>query len=283
MRNTDCEINTDQLIAYLEAPTQYPEVEAHLETCPSCQQKLARLSQAVLSQHPDNLTCSECQARLPDYVQAQVEGEDPTRLFPDVRDHLLLCPHCQRLHQELSEIDDLILSGDLPKPAVYHPPDLSFLQRLQPPAGLGEILRRGAYWAQVRKRALFVDMGAFTSAALSTSFQALGRQPTLASETRRDAYKAEDILYQFTLGQEDLDDLVVEVTVHRQLEQPQVAKVVIQVRVPSLFLVGFSGSQVQMKSGETTRTARTGDDGLAVFENVPLAELKEAIFTIIPP
>ena len=268
-------MDADQLLAYLQAPAQYPEVEVHLERCILCRRKLARLSQTVLSQQTDRLTCNQCQAGLPDYVQAQIEGRDPGRLFPEVRNHLALCPYCQYCYRELLKIDELILTGSLPEPTAYSPPDLSFLKRLSVPAMFGELIRRGAYWAQNRARALVVDMGTF--------FQTPGRQPALALAVRGEEYETREMLYQITLGPEDLDDLDVEVTVYRQLEKPEVARVEVHVRVPSRLLDGFAGSQVQMKTEEITRAVRTDDDGRAVFEKVPLVDLKEATFTIIPP
>jgi hypothetical protein len=143
------------------------------------------------------------------------------------------------------------------------------------PERFGETIRRGAYWAQSQARDLVVDMRAF--------FQALARQPSPALAVRGEEYELKEVLYQIALGPEDLDDLDVEVTVYRQPEEPEVSRVVVHVRVPSRLLAGFAGSQVQMRTGETTRVARTDDDGRAVFENVPLADLQEATFTIIPP
>ena len=280
----DCEMHASQLLAYLDAPDQHPAVEVHLATCRACRAKLARLSQAVLAPQTDPLTCSECQAGLPEYVQAQTEGKDAARLFPEVRAHLTLCPHCQRLYQELLEIDDLTSTGTLPKPVAYRQPDLTFLRRVRVPEGFGEVLRRGAYWAQSRTQALLVDMKAFTSAALSTSFQVPGRQPALAFQpVRREAYEPRKILYQIALGPENLEKLDVDVTVYEQPEQPGVVRVVIHVKVPGQLLTGFAGSRVQMKTDKATRQARTDEGGLAVFEEVSLAELEEATFIIIPP
>jgi predicted anti-sigma-YlaC factor YlaD len=273
--NTDqCDMNTRQLLAYLQAPSQYPAIEAHLETCPSCRRRLAHLSQAVVSHQADRLTCGQCQARLPDYVQAQMEARDPAGLFPEVQDHLALCPHCQRLYQDLLEIDELTLTGSLPEPITYSPPDLSFLKRLSVPERFGEISRRGAYWAQDRARVLVVDMGTF--------FQALGRQPALALAVRGEEYELKGLLYQIVLGPENLDDLDVEMTISRQFEGPEVVRVVVHVRVPGRLVAGFAGSQVQMRAGETTWAVRTDEDGRAVFEDVPLHDLKEATFEIVP-
>jgi hypothetical protein len=273
LKTKNCGMSTRKLLAYLEAPAQHPEIEAHLKTCPSCKKKLARLSQVALSQQADRLTCNQCQARLPDYMQAQVEGQDLAKFF-EVRDHLSLCPHCQRYYQELLKIDHLILSGDLPQPASYAPPDLSFLKRPSVPERLGEIIRRGAYWVQGQTRTLVVDMGTF--------LQVLNRQPVPALATRGEDHEPAKTLYQIVLGAENLDDLDVEVTVYRQPDGSGVARVVVHVSVPSRLLNGFAGNQVQMKARGTTRATLTDEDGRAIFENVPLDELKEATFEIIP-
>ena len=275
MKTKDCTIKTRQLLSFLEAPAQHPAIEAHLETCPSCREKLARLSLAVLSERTDRLTCGQCQAELPDYAQAQMEGRDATRLFPQVWDHLTLCPHCQRLHQELLEMSTLIPTGALPEQATYEPPDLSFLKRLQAPEGFGEIVRRGAYWAQNCARALVLDVG--------TWLRSSGRPyyPALAAQRQKEP-EFTDVIYQISLGPESLEALDVEVTVYRQPEKRQVARVVVHVRAPDRLLAGFAGSQVRITAGETTRMAQTDDDGRVVFEDVSLKDLKEATFEIIP-
>ena len=273
MKTTDCVMNTRQLLLYLEAPSQHPAIETHLRTCRSCRKKLARLSQAAQTQQSDGMTCGQCQAQLPDYAQAQIEGRDFAQLFIEAHNHLALCPHCQRLYQQLLEIDDLLSAGGLPEPATYSPPDLSFLRRSSAPERLGDIIRRGAYWTQSRTRTLIVDMQAFVS---------LGRQPTLAPAIRGEEHKPDEMVYQIILGPEKLDDLDVEVTVHRQPDRPGAARVVIYVRVPSRLSAGFTGSQVEMKTGETTRTVRTDDDGRAVFEDVLLDDLKATTFEITP-
>ena len=267
-------MSVKQLLAYLEAPAQHPEIKAHLKTCPPCKRKLARLSRVALSQQADRVTCGQCQTELPDYVQAQVEGLDLAKLFPEVKNHLSLCPHCQRYYQELLDIDGLILSDSLPHPASYSLPNLSFLNRPSIPERLGEIIRRGAYWVQGQTRTLVVDIGTF--------LQVLSQQPALALATRGENHEPAKTLYQIVLGPENLDDLDVEVTVYQQPDGSGVARVVVHVSVPSRLLDGFAGNQVQMKARGTTRAALTDEDGRAIFENVPLDELKEATFAITP-
>jgi hypothetical protein len=169
---------------------------------------------------------------------------------------------------------ELIPTGNLPEQIAYEPPDLSFLKGLQAPEQFGEIVRRGAYWAQNRARALLVDVGSL--------LQTPGRPFYPAMAARRAEAEFTNVVYQIALGPETLENLDVEVTVYRHPEKPGVARVVVYVRVPDRLLAGFAGSQVQIKTGETTQMARTDDDGRAIFEDVPLSDLREATFEIIP-
>jgi len=231
----------------------------------------------VLSPRADRLTCAECEVRLPEYIQVQIEGGNPEEVFPQVHEHLTLCPSCEQTYHDLLRMDTLVLSDKLPQPTAYSPPDLSFLHRLQVPEVLGELVRGGAYWAQGRARRLLVDMGVF--------FRMLGSQPdlALALAVRGEEYTSREVLYQVALGPEELDDLDVEVTVYRKPDQPDLVRVVVEVRVPSRLLEGFAGGRVEMESGGRIRVAETDEDGQAVFDDVPLVELKEARFVVIPP
>lgn len=282
MNIVSCKMSAGHLLAYLDAPAQHPAVEAHLATCPVCRGKLARLAATVLVPQTDQLPCDECEARLPEYVQAQVEGRDPAVLFPEVASHLAGCSRCRRLSNELLAIGDLVGRGDLPRAVSRRPPDLSFLPRAASPRGrlavpdrFREIVRRGAWWAQDQVQGLFLDLAAFS--------QPLSLQPAPAWVARGEGTESEGIVYQVALGPESLEDLDVEVTVYHRADQPGVARVVVRVIVPSRLVAGFAGSQIEMKAGQLTRSTRTDDDGLAVFEEVPLADLHAATFTITPP
>jgi hypothetical protein len=112
--------------------------------------------------------------------------------------------------------------------------------------------------------------------------QAPERQYAPALAVRSGEVEPTKVIYQIALGPENLDNLDVEVTVYQHPEKQEMAKVVIYVRVPGRLLAGFAGSRVQMITGEETRVTQTLDDGRAVFEDVPLADLQEAAFEIIP-
>lgn len=50
------------------------------------------------------LTCSEAQSLLDVYVELELAGEDPQQAFPDVAQHLRICPECSEEHDALLKI-----------------------------------------------------------------------------------------------------------------------------------------------------------------------------------
>jgi hypothetical protein len=220
LQTSECGIGARELLAFLETPAQQPEMRAHLQTCPSCQEKLARL------------------------------------------------------YRDLVETEESIPTDSVLRRSGYKPPDLSFLTRVRVPDKFGEIVRRGAYWVQSRARSCIIDLGAL--------LQAPERQVAPALAIRSEEHPPANVLYQIALGPDNLDNLDVEVTVYRHPQKPEMAKVVIYVRVPGRLLAGFAGSRVQMKTRDETVVTHTLDDGRAVFEDVPLVDLREAAFEIVP-
>lgn len=269
----DCGVRADQLLAYLQAPAQHPTIEQHLLACPTCRQRLARLAQAVLAPQVAPITHQECETWLPEYVQTQLAGGDPQRSFPQVAAHLVHCPRCQRTYRDMLAMSKLALSGALPQPVGYHRPDLSFLRPAPGSEDFSDIVRRGGHWLQDRLQGLVIDLGALGRAS--------GWQLAPAGVAATRSLDQREVMYQIELGPETLDDLDVEVTVYRQGED--VARVMVVVRAPGRLVEGFAGSQVQMQAGAKAQTKLTDEDGLAVFDDVPLAELQEARFTIAPP
>ena len=269
----DCGVRADQLLAYLQAPAQHPTIENHLPGCPTCRQRLAHLAQAVLAPQVAPITCQECETWLPEYVQTQLESGDPKRSFPQVAAHLAHCLDCQRTYREMAAMSELALRGALPQPVGYRRPDLSFLRPAPSPKDFSDIVRRGSHWLQDRLQGLVIDLGAMGRTA--------GWQLATAGVAGTRSLDQREVMYQLDLGPETLDDLDVEVTVYRQ--QEDVARVVVVVRLPDRLVEGFAGSQVQMRAGATVHTKLTDEDGLAVFDDVPLAELQEARFAIAPP
>jgi len=90
-------------------------------------ERLGILASALENDRDPVLSCEECQACLPAYVEAELEEEKLTARFPAVWRHLLLCDECGALYADMLEISMLEEAGRLPVPAAIPAPDLSFL------------------------------------------------------------------------------------------------------------------------------------------------------------
>ena len=52
----------------------------------------------------EEASCSEIFARLDEYVENEIHGEDAARLMPLVREHLDMCPECCEEYEALLEV-----------------------------------------------------------------------------------------------------------------------------------------------------------------------------------
>ena len=85
------------------------------------------LVRAILGLPDDGMTCDECRAWLPTYVDAEIgDISGQPRHFP-VKRHLLLCADCAAAYAELLDLALAEEQGGIPHPAYYPEPDLHFL------------------------------------------------------------------------------------------------------------------------------------------------------------
>lgn len=80
----------------------------------------------------DEQVCDACQASLPEYIEAELNGEPVRRQFPDVARHLDLCPRCGETYVDLLELALATEAATLPILAEKPAFDLSFLPSLKP-------------------------------------------------------------------------------------------------------------------------------------------------------
>jgi hypothetical protein len=64
---------------------------------PDLKQALGRL----LGPSAPEVGCDECFARLDEYVELELAGEDPQAAVPGLRAHLDGCPACREEHESL--------------------------------------------------------------------------------------------------------------------------------------------------------------------------------------
>lgn len=103
---------------------------------------LLELGHALAGQS-DPVTERECnpyQRALPDYVEAEVNGQPVRRLFPDMARHLELCPNCGQVYVDLLGLALEAEAKPLPIPSSAPMLDLSFLPSLTPAERICQVI-----------------------------------------------------------------------------------------------------------------------------------------------
>jgi hypothetical protein len=131
MQTTDCRAAIEHLLAYLDDPKLH-RAEAdvaisHIRTCPYCESRVGHLIRALITDEEDPLTCQECQDLLPDYLQAEREGQAHEERWHAVALHLETCPHCAAEYATLSDLVALAYGERGVEPPRYPVPKLAFL------------------------------------------------------------------------------------------------------------------------------------------------------------
>jgi RNA polymerase sigma factor (sigma-70 family) len=130
------------------------------------------LAQAIAGVPDSQLSCAECQAQLPGYIEAEINGFNVVTRYPAVKHHLDLCLECEA---EYIELLDLALAEDSVFESAIQPPepDLWFL----PAPSLGAYVRRlTGRLVQALHPDLLEEMQSFMEPFLERA-QALGKGP----------------------------------------------------------------------------------------------------------
>ena len=122
MHTIGCRDAVEQLLAYIENPdldrAGAQAAIRHLSACPDCERRVAHFYRAWATDEEDGLTCQECQDLLPDYVQAEREGQSDAQRWRPLALHLAMCPHCSVEHTALSDLMELAW-GRPPYPSTW--------------------------------------------------------------------------------------------------------------------------------------------------------------------
>ena len=72
--------------------------QEHFSTCPDCKRRFDNLVRAGLGEKGFEISCAECVARLPEYL----DDPDMTQeYFKEVEAHLAVCPVCKSIYDHL--------------------------------------------------------------------------------------------------------------------------------------------------------------------------------------
>jgi len=198
--------------------------------------------------------------QLHDYIAAQLAGAPYRAQFPAIALHLDGCVECAELYDRLYLAALAEQQAQLAAPAVLPEPDLTFLQ----PAALPTLL------AQVQSA--FQRIGARITLQLTPDLLPALR-PALATAALRaptDEARYHDVLLELT-G----DEWPLTLRAYRDAQQPDTCLVEVQLTLPDRAWPNLGDLAVTLHRQDKQRTLLTDAWGLAVFEEVAVAELAE--------
>jgi hypothetical protein len=137
------------------------------------------------------------------------------------------------------------------------------------PAAIETLFESGRSWVRDQWDAVWLNVAAITTGVLAA-------QPVLV--TKGSQPTPGEVLYQFSLGDEELGDLDVEVTAVREAN-PATCTLLIQAQVPSRW-PELAGVEVVLFAPGETRTAITDENGQVSFPGFSIVALGQVSFRV---
>lgn len=226
----------------------------------------------ALQARGDEAACEACLSQLEAYVTAQLDGRDYLALFSQTARHLDGCLSCAAAYARLYRMELAAAAETLPQLQQPRLPDLAFL----PPApgrqlSLADHLRTAVTRLQNGVRLhLSADL-----------LPRLPPPPTLAAtRAPADAQRYAEQLFSLDPGEALRADLPLTLTVYRDGQQPQNCLVEIAVTPSGRAWPHLAGMMVTLVLPGQRREQTTNPWGLAVFEQVPVAELSDLVIEV---
>jgi len=177
METKECRMAINRLLVYLNQPdSSSAELEAalrHIGECSYCEHRIGYLTRALTITEEDSLTCRECEELLPEYFQADIEGQASGARWRAVAQHLTTCSHCAGAYASITDLTALALGEKGVDPPPGYVPDLSFLdekKQLAPEWRLDELgrllIQFSAEFIRAWQAPLYGAAGLKTSASL---------------------------------------------------------------------------------------------------------------------
>lgn len=276
----ECTKAAERLLAHWNAPgpqhteTLQPELQAaidHIQHCPRCEGRLGFLVRALSAEVEDPLTCAECEALLPDYVQAQQIGCGEEARWQPVAAHLASCPHCAAAQADLEALLGLAFGERIMTRVQTPAPDLAFLRPTSAPPPAPRP------WRLDELGRLIVEL----TDALLEAVQAPPRQPAYALAGLKSDAPGTLFTLPIPVPEADLD---VTIQAARARAAPDRCTLYVQVDIPS------RGGWPHLAGTEVTLVQPEGDPlqewtdayGEAVFEGVPVEKLGGLVIEVMP-
>jgi anti-sigma factor RsiW len=277
MRTTACQQALEYLSAYMEDAETRGDALAqalnHMRGCPECQHNSTFLAQALTAAKEDRMNCRDCQEWLPDYLQAEEDGQADQAQWQKVALHLTTCPVCAAAYAELAELAALANKEPDIEPAAYPAPRLDFL-REQPAQALQPAK---VPWRLDQLGRLVIEL----SADLLRSLQTPAFQPGYAGAGLKS--QANSVLWALNLV-DAVEDLEVAITTQPLSEAPERCRMSIQVSIPSRGgWPNLAGTTISLQRDQQELATRTTDPfGIVVFSELAITDLPHLQVTILP-
>lgn len=123
-----------------EHESSLERLQSQLDRWPDRPSGLLDLAYGILGQDatPDERACALCQETLPDYIEAELNGQPVRHLYRKLAHHLDLCSSCGQVYIDLLELAIQADTENNPLPDQAPALDLSFL----PPLSIAEQMRK---------------------------------------------------------------------------------------------------------------------------------------------
>lgn len=212
--------------------------------------------------------CQACHAALPGYVEAELDGRDPTSLFPDLPAHLAACSDCQQAYEELRGLLQMERQGQWEQPPLSARFDFSYL----PSQGLAAT-PPARFWRLDELGRLVIQL----SDAVLRSLQPPVLQPAYLKSAPT------PVVFELPLTEVG-PDLKVALSARQQRGRSEVVGLTIDVDVPSRGgWPNLTGIVVSVSRGaEMIATRQTDPFGQALVEGLPAEALPELTIAIEP-
>jgi hypothetical protein len=218
----------------------------------------------------DALTCQECEELLPEYFQAETEGQVATPRWRPVARHLAMCPYCAAEYATLSDLSALAYGERGAEPRPYPEPNLSFLG----PKKAKSLQSVKPFWRLDERGRLLIQFSAeFVNAWQPPAYGLVGLKAGQSFRT----------LAKFSL-EGAIEDLEMVITVEEKRDDPARCTIVVEVNIPSRGgWPHLAGTEVTIRQNKLALDTRLTDAfGRAVFEAIPTSALSQLVFEIVP-
>ena len=211
--------------------------------------------------------CDRCLVQIDAYASSQLNSEPYREQFPWVAQHLDSCVACAEAYAQVYELIWAENNGRLAQPPTIPEPDLSFLI---PTPSLWATLQAALKMTQTQIT-LQLDAALFSLLQPSAS-------PSMARSGEDGRFGQQ--LLSLTAEQTPEANLPFSLAAYADTEDDANCLVEVTVEPPGLSWPELGGYKIILRDINESQTAVTDDWGIAVFHNIPRAELANLYLVI---